>query len=115
MSRQRAGALERRQIGQRIRLGARKLPADHQDRQTLPNPQRRENLLGIGARRVRDHRALEPAPVGEVEQRERAKNRFERAQIISVVRFLGVQGRGLLDGRQVREVTNSQSSRWKRP
>jgi beta-phosphoglucomutase-like phosphatase (HAD superfamily) len=38
MDRRRAGALERRQIRQRIGLGARKLAADHQDWQPLPDP-----------------------------------------------------------------------------
>src|ERR1700722_10756298 len=105
MSRRRARAFERCQIRQRVRLGTRNLPAYHQDRQPLPDPQRRENLLGIGARRIGDDSALEPASVGKVEQRKRAQNRLERAQIITVVRFLGVQGRGLLDGRQMCEVT----------
>ena len=95
MDRRRAGALERRQIGQRIGLGARKLAADHQDWQPLPDPQRRENLFSIGARRVGHDSAFEAAPVSKVEQRESPQDRLERAQIISVVRLLGLKGRGL--------------------
>ena len=80
-----------------------------------PMPKRRENLLGIGARRVGDHRALQSAPVGEIEQRKRAEDRFELAQAVAIGRLLGVEGRRLLNRRQVRKAATARSSRWTRP
>src|ERR1700730_2346197 len=105
MDRRRAGALERRQIRQRIGLRALKLPADDQDGQTLSDPKRRQKLLSIRARSVRDHCSLEAAPVGEIEQRKGSEDRLKLAQTTAIRRFFGVKGCGLLKRRQVRKVT----------
>ena len=67
--------------------------------------QRRQNLFGVGARRVGDDRALQPAPIGESRAARRAPAIGSTSpETVAIGRLLGVEGRGLLVRRQVREV-----------
>ena len=90
-------------IRERIGLGPRQFGADHNDRQPLAEPERRENLLGVGARRIGDHGAFEPVTVGKVQKRDSARDGFNLVETVAIVFFLGVDGSGLLHWREVRQ------------
>ena len=110
-----ASPLKRRQIRQRVGLGARQLPTDHKDRQTLSDPKRRENLLSIGARRVRHHCALQSAPVGEIEQRKRAEDGLERRPNRRDRPLPWRQGLRPAQAATSAQGNDSRSSHWTRP
>ena len=95
--------LQALQVGQRVGFGARQLRPDDDDREAKFEPERGKHFFRVGARRVRDHRALKSAPIGEVEQRDGAGDRLDVDDIGAIGGLLVVEDGAPLLSRQMRE------------
>ena len=115
-ARPRPGALERRSDRAGVGLRARKLGADHEDRKSpARRPSAASTFSALARGALVTTARLSPRRSAKSSSASAPGDGLERAQPVAIVRFLGVERRGLLVGRQVREVAARRSSRSRRP